>query len=130
MLYRNRKKESKKMAHDFSNEFNLDDSVDRDVAIWRAATLNRDIKELEEQLKWFKNGFRDFFANGGEENGRDGSKVKVTAPNKERVHLDTDYLKKMFPVDDFFAYYKKDKDDDKKLKKTVTAQSVTFTIKL
>ena len=118
------------MAHDFSNEFNLDDPVDRSVAIWRAATLNRDIKEMEEELKWFKDNFRTFHANGGESNGNNGSKVKVTKPNTEKVHLDTDYLKKLFPVDDFFDYYKKEKDDDKKLKKTVTSQSVTFTIKL
>jgi len=117
------------MKHDLSNEFNLNDPVDRKVAIWRASTINSEIKDLQFELEWFKNNFRASLANGGEENGSHGSKVKVTKPNVETVHVDTDMIKKTFPFEQYPQYYKKVKGTNKILK-TTRAQSVTFTIKL
>ena len=127
MLYRNTNNGALKMEHDFSNEFNLKDPVDREVAIWRASTINSNIKDLQSDLEWFKVNFRKFFANGGKENGSHGSKVKVTKPNKAEYHLDTSLIKRLYPVDKYPEYYIKD--DNKEFKKTIKAQSVTFTLK-
>ena len=114
------------MKHDFSNEFNLNDPVDREVAIWTASTYRSEIKEREDKLEWFKVNFRIFLANGGEENGSHGSKVTVTKPNEAKYHLNTDMIKNLYPVDKYPEYYIKDKNDE--LKKTTKAQSVTFTL--
>ena len=115
------------MKHDFSNEFNLNDPVDREVAIWRASTIDSDIKDLKSKLEWFKVNFRIFFASGGEQNGSHGSEVKVTKPNKAKYHLNTDMIKNLYPVDEYPEYYIKD--DNNELKKTTKAQSVTFKLK-
>ena len=116
------------MKHDFSKEFNLNDPIDREVAIWTASTYKSEIKEREDKLEWFKVNFRIFFANGGEENGSHGSEVKVTEPNVETVHVDTEVIKQVFPVEQYPQYYKKVKGTNKILK-TTRAQSVTFTLK-
>ena len=110
MLYRNRKKESKKMAHDFSNEFNLNDPVDRSVAIWRAANIDIDIKDKQSELKWFKDGLRNFYhVTGGKEEGPNGSLVVVDKQGNKTATLDTELIKKLFPVEKYPEYYKKDK---------------------
>jgi len=127
MLYRNKNNGASKMKHDFSNEFNLNDPVDREVAIWKASTINSEIKDLKSELEWFKNNFRASLANGGEENGSHGSKVKVTKPNVETVHVDIEVIKQVFPVEQYPQYYKKVKGTNKILK-TTRAQSVTFTL--
>ena len=127
MLYRNKNNGASKMKHDFSNEFNLNDPVDREVAIWTASTYRSEIKEREDKLEWFKVNFRIFLANGGEENGSHGSRVTVTEPNVETVHVDTEVIKQVFPVEQYPQYYKKVKGTDKILK-TTRAQSVTFTL--
>lgn len=115
------------MEHDFSNEFNLNDPVDRAVAIWKASTINSDIKNLKFDLEWFKVNFRIFHANGGKENGSHGSEVKVTEPNIETVHVDTEVIKQVFPVEQYPQYYKKVKGTNKILK-TTRSQAVTFTL--
>tara|TARA_R100000654_G_scaffold28754_1_gene53369 strand:- start:11 stop:397 length:387 start_codon:yes stop_codon:yes gene_type:complete len=127
MLYRNTNNGVLKMKHDFSKEFNLNDPIDREVAIWTASTYKSEIKEREDKLEWFKVNFRKFYASGGEANGSHGSKVKVTEPNVEKVHVDTEVIKQIFPVEQYPQYYKKDKNNE--LKKTTKAQSVTFTLK-
>ena len=116
------------MKHDFSKEFNLNDPIDREVAIWTASTYKSEIKEREDKLEWFKVNFRKFYASGGEANGSHGSEVKVTEPNVEKVHVDTEVIKQVFPVEQYPQYYKKVKGTNKILK-TTKAQSVTFTLK-
>ena len=115
------------MKHDFSKEFNLNDPIDREVAIWTASTYKSEIKEREDKLEWFKVNFRKFYASGGEANGSHGSKVKVTKPNKAKYHLDIEMIKNLYPVNKYPEYYIKD--DNNELKKTTKAQSVTFTLK-
>ena len=98
------------MTHDFSNEFNLNDSVDRGVAIWKAATLDIDIKDKQSELKWFKDGLRNFYhGTGGKEEGPNGSLVVVEQQGNKTATLDTELIKKLFPVEKYPEYYKKDK---------------------
>ena len=113
---------------DRSNEYNLDDDVHLAVAILEAAQTDAKIKELQAELDWFKKSFRKMFYKGTKgEDGHKGSMVKVTSPNDPAPQLDTDLLKKLFPVKSRPEYYKQDKFGEVK-EFEPRAQSVTFSL--
>ena len=109
---------------DFTNEFDLHDSLDRSVAIATAADISAKIKDLQADLKWFSDGFRKLFHGGATETGAKGAMVKVNVPNLPKASLDTKVLEALFPVSEFPQYYKRDAGG--KVKMTTKASAVTF----
>ena len=110
---------------DFSNEFDLNDDVDRHVAIAEGARIRAEIKSLEKDLEWFTKNFREYFKEkGGEETGHNGATVKVNQPNDPKPSLDTKKLESKFPVEKFPQYYNLDDNGD--VKYTTRAAAVTF----
>ena len=108
-----------------SNEFDLNDDVDRAVAISEGARIRAKIKNLEKDLEWFTKNFREYFKKeGGVEVGHNGAMVKVNQPNDSKPSLDTRKLKSIFPADEFPQYY--NLDDNGEVKYTTAAAAVTF----
>ena len=91
---------------DFSNDYDLNDDVDRHVAIAEAARIAAKIKVLEDDLTWFKDEFRLFYNEGKIEEGVNGATVTVAVPNDPKRHLNTKKMEGKFPVSEYPLYYK------------------------
>jgi hypothetical protein len=112
---------------DLSNEFDLNDSAERAVAIAEAARISAKIKNLQAELKWFTVTFREFYHGGATEVGHNGATVQVNIPNEPCAQLDSALIKKLFTVNNYPEYYKVDKKTGGVEMKT-RAQAVTFTL--
>ena len=112
---------------DRSNEFDLNDSVDRAVAVSEAARISAEIKDLQAELKWFSDSFRIFFHGGVKEIGHNGATVTVNKPNHPKPSLDAKLVQALFPVSEYPKYYKKKENGDVEYKTRDAA--VTFSLK-
>ena len=88
---------------DFTNEFDLHDSLDRSVAIATAADISAKIKDLQADLKWFSDGFRKLFHGGATETGAKGAMVKVNVPKLRWILR---FWKPCFPFPNFRSIIK------------------------
>ena len=93
----------------FSNEFDLNDDIDRHVAIAEAARISAEIKVLKDDLQWFADEFRLFYHGGKVEKGANGATVSVAVPNDPKRPLDTKKIESAFPVSEYPLYYKEEK---------------------
>tara|TARA_R110000765_G_scaffold993_1_gene2483 strand:- start:125 stop:445 length:321 start_codon:yes stop_codon:yes gene_type:complete len=93
----------------FSNDYDLNDDVDRHVAIAEASRIAAKIKVLEDDLTWFKDEFRLFYNEGKIEEGVNGATVTVAVPNNPKRHLNTKKMESNFPVSEYPLYYKEEK---------------------
>jgi len=91
---------------DFSNDYDLNDDVDRHVAIAEASRIAAKIKVLEDDLTWFKDEFRLFYNEGKVEKGVNGATVTVAVPPAAKRHLNTKKMEGKFPVSEYPLYYK------------------------
>lgn len=83
------KESEKAMDQAFTNEFDLDDSIERDVAVESAVRVKatRDLRQAE--LDWYADNFREFFHGGATHNttAPQGFRVVVNRPNSGTLTL-------------------------------------------
>ena len=82
----------------FSDEFNLGDKIDREVAVSAALVIKDKITELKEEVDWYSAGFREFYVEGKTHTADNGQYVNVQTPNDPTQRLNKKLVEEKYKI--------------------------------